>query len=291
MIGELSDLVTEETSRPVPEEVYLLAQAAKAAFPAGAIEAILFYGSCFRDGAVGDGMVDLYLLAGDAKAIHPSPVMRFWAGIIPPNVYYVECGHEGRTLRAKFALLTFAQFERKVRQDVRNPYFWARFAQPTGIVEAVDRPRLIAALSSAIQSLAAHASALAPHGASNESYWTGILSQTYKTELRVEKRHRTVQIYRADAKRYDTIRQLTSHSALPACSTAPWWLRRLEGRLLSVARLVKASFTFRGGPDYLAWKIERHSGVRLGLTNWQRRHPILSAGPVLWRLWRGKVIR
>lgn len=280
--------VEAETSRHVPIEVEEIASVASARHPTGSIAAILFYGSCFRDGQVDDGLVDLYLLAHDASAIYSSRWMRFWATLIPPNVYYVETVHAGRTIRAKYALLTLEQFEHKVTAGVRNPYFWARFAQPTGIVSADDRDRIVTSLVTAIGSLAAHAHRLSSHDATDEQFWTAVLSQTYRTELRVEKPYRTKQIHDADAERYRLIRQ--SSTAMP-CSNAPWWLRRIEGRLISVARLIKASFTFTGGPDYIAWKIERHSGVKLDLTPWQKRHPVLAAGPIFWRLWRSKTIR
>ncbi len=43
---------------------------------------------------------------------------------------------------------------------------------------------------------------------------------------------------------------------------ANWPYRRFTGKLWSVARLLKAAFTFTGGADYIAWKIERHSGQK-----------------------------
>ena len=49
-------------------------------------------------------------------------------------------------------------------------------------------------------------------------------------------------------------------------------------------RLAKASFTFAGGIDYLAWKINRHAGTNIVLTPWQRRHPLLAAVTLLPRL-------
>ena len=49
-------------------------------------------------------------------------------------------------------------------------------------------------------------------------------------------------------------------------------------------------FTFSGGAEYLAWKIERHSGHKVELSDWQKRHPVI-AGLVLLPqlLWRGTV--
>ena len=44
--------------------------------------------------------------------------------------------------------------------------------------------------------------------------------------------------------------------------------------MLSVARLAKASATFAGGVDYIAWKINRHAGTDIQIKPWQRRWPL-----------------
>jgi hypothetical protein len=69
-------------------------------------------------------------------------------------------------------------------------------------------------------------------------------------------------------------------------SACGWAARRVQGKVLSVLRLLKASFTFDGGLPYLAWKIERHSGVRIEITPSMRRFPRLGAIGALWRTWR-----
>jgi hypothetical protein len=43
--------------------------------------------------------------------------------------------------------------------------------------------------------------------------------------------------------------------------------------------------------DYVAWKVERHSGVRIELADWERRHPLLAAPGLYWRLRRRGVLR
>ncbi|WP_020180139.1 hypothetical protein [Methylopila sp. M107] len=85
-------------------------------------------------------------------------------------------------------------------------------------------------------------------------------------------RPRLTEVERADAKR-------------------AWATRARLAKPLNLARLAKAAFTFSGGADYLAWKIERHSGHKIEVTPFQRRHPLLAAGPVLWSLWRKGVLR
>ncbi len=56
-------------------------------------------------------------------------------------------------------------------------------------------------------------------------------------------------------------------------------------------RLAKASATFAGGVDYIAWKINRHAGTKIELKPWQKRHPLLAAISLLPRLLRSGAIR
>ncbi len=44
-----------------------------------------------------------------------------------------------------------------------------------------------------------------------------------------------------------------------------------------VLRLAKATATFAGGVDYIAWKINRHAGTDIQIKPWQRRWPLLAA--------------
>jgi hypothetical protein len=70
-----------------------------------------------------------------------------------------------------------------------------------------------------------------------------------------------------------------------------WRRRRRAGKALTVARLAKASFTYAGGIDYLAWKINRHSGANIAIKPWQRRWPLLAAVTLLPKLLRRGAIR
>ena len=67
--------------------------------------------------------------------------------------------------------------------------------------------------------------------------------------------------------------------------------RRRRGKVLTLVRLAKASGTFAGGVDYLAWKINRHAGTEIEVKPWQRRWPILGALTLLPRLLKRGAIR
>ena len=73
---------------------------------------------------------------------------------------------------------------------------------------------------------------------------------------------------------------------------ARWWKRmQRKGKLYSVLRLAKASLTFAGGADYIAWKINRHAGAAIALKPWQRRHPLLAGLTLLPRLLKTGAVR
>jgi hypothetical protein len=70
-----------------------------------------------------------------------------------------------------------------------------------------------------------------------------------------------------------------------------WLLRRLQGKILSLLRLIKAAFTFQGGADYIIWKLERHTGIPIEVTPEMRRHPLIYGWGLMWRLYRRGVFR
>ena len=256
--GVLRGIVERAWARPVPEGVARLAEAAIDAVGPSAVVAVLFYGSCYRTGEVAEGMVDLYLLVDDYASMRATRFARFANRLVPPNVYYLQVEHAGVRLRAKYAVVAFDAFERLVAPSTRNPYFWARFAQPTGVVRVDDayRERLIRGFGNAIIALYTHARALAQASAPTETrepgnLWVNVLQATYRTELRAEKPFRAEEIYSSDRERFDEIDRLLRREDLPPPNGASWRLRRIEGKALSVLRLLKAAFTFVGGADYL----------------------------------------
>ena len=88
---------------------------------------------------------------------------------------------------------------------------------------------------------------------------------------------------------------LTYHSTVAprARRLAPalWALRRVQGKALSVARLIKGLFTFEGGLDYLAWKLSRHSGQVVEIPDKVRRRPLIHIWGFMRHLYRRGVFR
>jgi hypothetical protein len=295
MLDPVLRLVGEESAMPATPAVVAVAEAARQRHGAG-IVAVLFYGSCLREQDDQGKLVDLYLLADRYRNVHRSRWIQLLNRVLPPNVYYIETAFEDRVIRAKYAIVKLSQFEKLVSRRTFEPYFWARFAQPTGVLwarsEAVRR-RIIAALAEAARTTIREIRPLLADRVDPEQLWVRAFQETYATELRAEKPGRAAALFRTFGQRY---REITD--ALLRQETAPisdsarrrtswrWRRRRVAGKLLSALRLLKAALTFEGGASYLVWKIQRHSGVKLELSPWQQRHPILASGALFWRAYR-----
>ena len=122
---------------------------------------------------------------------------------------------------------------------------------------------------------------------------TRCLGATYATELRAERSDRARTVVQANRAFYVDVAKLVSELDAAVRDVPPraWMARTIAGKLLSAARLIKSAFTFEGGMDYLSWKIERHSGQKIELSEWQRRHPVVAGILLLPRLWWSNAVR
>ena len=306
----LSKLIRQEACRPVPPPVQALADRLRAVY-GDAAAAILFYGSCLRSGDDRGGMVDLYVLVDSYRAAYPSRFLQLLNRLLPPNVFYLEVSHDGRRVRAKYAVLSLADFERGASLRWFHSYIWGRFAQPVAIVYARDRhtsERVARALARAVVTFIRRVLPCTPSPFTAGELWFKGLSLSYRAELRAERPEKLKGLVARYAPHYEAL----TRAALPVADLSvavsehggraryeariprrsrffcrqSWRLRFFQGKLLSVLRLLKSAFTFVGGMDYILWKVERHSGVRVDLPPRLRRHPLAAACVLAWRLYR-----
>ncbi|HEY6048201.1 MAG TPA: hypothetical protein VIV07_04045 [Sphingomicrobium sp.] len=286
-MSELRKLVAEELAVPVDPRVSAMAEAIAAKHGA-ASRAVLFYGSCLREKRLEGRMLDFYLIVSDYRPAYGKRWLAVANRLIPPNVFYFE--HEG--LAAKYAVLSERDFDRLCGPETSNVSVWARFAQPARVVWAANekaRSQAIAAVSRAAPTLLAAAGAKADEDPL--AMWRRAFALTYSAELRAERKDRASSVVDLDPDRY---RRFTAPALAAARTMHPrgsWSRRRIEGKALSVVRLAKASVTFAGGADYIAWKINRHAGTDIRLSDWQRRHPLLAGISLLPRLLKSGAVR
>lgn len=282
----------------------------------GAVNSILLYGSCLRGGDIFDGLVDLYLVCdsyGSAYAGHGLALINW---LLPPNVFYAELVHEGKTLRSKYALISTADFRRGCSTRWFESYIWGRFAQPVRIVYCRDQSShdiVEQCLLQASRTLLQRALPRLPASGTVFDLWRGALELSYATELRAERGGRAAELaqvslghFEAVTRRlqgaldfpfsvYESEQTLYYRADVPGYQRVSgrlgWPLRRVYGKLMSVLRLLKGLFTFDGGIDYVVWKLARHSGQEVVVPDRVRRYPLLFMWGFFWRLYRRGAFR
>jgi hypothetical protein len=291
----LRDLVAEELSLPVDARVAGMA-AAIAAKHGNASRAVLFYGSCLRQQQLEGLMLDFYLIVSDYRAAYDKRWLAAANRLIPPNVFYFE----GDGLVSKYAVLSEADFAHECGPDAWTVSTAARFAQPARLVWSANEEasrRMLGVIGNAAATLLGWTLPMAPRAEPLE-LWGRAFALTFGAELRAERLSRSSAIVEADPARYErfgsaALQELDGGTASRSAAEAERGWRRMQrhGKRYSVARLAKASATFAGGADYIAWKINRHAGTEIELKPWQQRHPLMAAISLLPRLLKSGAVR
>ncbi|TDJ67644.1 MAG: hypothetical protein E2O39_14495 [Planctomycetota bacterium] len=283
----------------------------------GACRAILYYGSGLRAGDEGDVVLDLLVVVDAYRGFYTRRGHALLNAVLAPNVFYLETTLGERTVRAKYAVVSGAHLARGTSPRTLQVYWWGRFSQPCLLVHARDaaaRSAVTLALAQAVATFIARAIPLVPNEFHAAELWQTGLAACYATELRAERPGNARGLVELTGRRSENItRAALVHSrelSLPIgdmrvsdepagarfhSSVTPaerrrsrfiWAVRRVHGKALHLLRLVKSAFTFEGGVDYLLWKIERHSGVRVEPSARVRRHPLIFGWATLWKLRR-----
>lgn len=298
----LGHVVAAELARPVDPHVAEMAAALAALYPDSA-RAVLFYGSCLREKQLDGLMLDFYLIVSDYRTAYEKSWMARANSLIPPNVFPME--YKG--LSAKYAVLSEEDFSRLCGPGADNVSVWARFAQPSRLIWVADEAARMTAVQAVAQAAPTLLNLALPLVEEKERHDARALfeagfAMTYGAELRAERKGRNASIVGSAPETYQALfdAAVADGAVRPdalvsakekAANARRWRALQRRGKWLSVARLAKASFTFAGGIDYLAWKINRHAGTRIEITPWQRRHPLLAAVTLLPRLMRSKAVR
>lgn len=281
-----------------------------------AVCAVLLYGSCLRSGDIYDGLLDLYLICDSYQAAYRRPLLAAANWLLPPNVFYAELSQGGKTLRSKVTIISLRDFRRGCSPAWFESYIWGRFAQPTSIIYARDpqtREKLEHCLLQAARTLLRNSLPVLPEQGTVTSLWEHALALSYANELRTERSGRPAELalssqgFYADVTRHhcnslgftvavhdngpEPLYRSQIGSIVRQRARLAWSLRRSQGKLLSILRLIKALFTFEGGLDYIAWKLERHSGEEIVIPDRVMRAPLIYLWGFCWGLYRRGIFK
>lgn len=290
----LTQLVAEELATPAQPGVAEFAGHIAAQYGT-ASRAVLFYGSCLRSEQLQGEMLDFYLIVSDYEAAYGKGWLATWNRRLPPNVFPFQ----HNDLIAKVAILSERDFHHLNRPAASAVSVWARFSQPARLVWSADndaRQAAILAISGAAPTLLNAALAHVEREVNVLDLWQSGFQMTYGAELRAERKNRPSSVIAFDPERYERFGRAALHHTMIANEVRGgkilllpdperrivqeqrrWPALRRRGKMLTVARLAKAAFTYAGGIDYLAWKVNRHAGTEIKVRPWQRKWPLVAA--------------
>ena len=283
---------------------------------------VVFYGSCLRKGTA-EGVLDFYAIVDSYADAYSSTALTWLNRLLPPNVFYLDLPSEvaGESLKAKYAVLSQADFDRATSPGVIRSSTWARFCQPALVVWWRDEAcldDLVAAVERAVLTALRRLLPLLPttdgHAPFESSaFWSMAFRETYRYETRPEADATIDTIFEAAPERFRRaalggLAQLASAGELtleaspqgPVVRLDPerreraarsWHRRRPLARAVYALQLAKSALTFGDWLPYVLWKLQRHSGVKIEATERQRRQPWLYGWPVLFRVLRQKILR
>jgi len=307
---KLTDQIGRQIAQPAAPAIHALADTLLAKY-GKAVQAILFYGSCLRTGDDRGGLVDLYVLVDRYRTAEPRRILALLNKLLPPNVFYIEVPFDDRVVRAKYAILSLTDLKNGASRRWFHSYIWGRFAQPVGLLYVRNRQiamRIQAALAQAVLTFMVRVLPIVPSPFTARDLWRQGLSFSYRAELRAERPEKLRRLFEVSPDYYENI----THTALQLLSLpvtieqkdgaycyttaisenkrrisrVDWRVRCWQGKLLSILRLLKGLLTFRGGVNYLLWKIERHAGIKVEIPPRLKEYPLVATCVVFWRLYR-----
>jgi len=312
---KLLKTIDQNSASPPSPAVSLLVKEILAGY-GDAVQAMLFYGSCLHKKEDLEGLFDLYVLVERYDAVNRNKFQATLNKLLPPNVFYLEVPFGEQTVRAKYAILSMDDLQKGTSPRWFHSYLWARFCQPTNIVYVRNEDvaeQVNKAFSQAILTFISRVLPRTPQKFTSRQLWSKGLELTYRSEFRPEKADQQVRLFDARPDYFEDITckafagtpylvnkisnqgtplySATIPNSVRLISRMTWPLRIVQGKLLSVLRLVKGTLTFDGGVDYILWKIKRHSGVTLEASPFLKRHPVLAMCVLSFRLYRRGGIR
>jgi len=271
------------------------------------VQAMVYYGSSLRELDNPEKMLDFYVLVDSYRKTHGTGLRALLNRLIPPAVYYLEhTSDQGIISTCKYSILSLKEFETRCGNKAFLSQVWGRFSQPCAVLwsdSQMTLDRVWAARVNAVKTMVAETAPLLDGNATASELWGRGFYESYRTELRPESSTgRSEEIVARYADRYTAITtalygpadkegQFTLPIIKKNRAKRRWMWRRILGRPAAAIRILNSAATFDGGLDYIARKVENHSGVKLDPTPAQRRHPVLHSPFLFWKLWRNGAFR
>jgi hypothetical protein len=263
-----------------------------------AVRAVLLYGSCLWPSVRGQSShPDLIVIVDSLRAFHGSFGSAVLGAVLPPSVYRLRSGGA----YAKLSIATTAQLRSQCAANGKDLHLAGRLSKRVAVLWARDsgsRALVVNAQVAALRTLAPLALSRLGRRVAVDDFILALLRLSYESEIRIVEPTKVAALFAVEREHYRAVAAAllselgarpdgeSSQLLVPAAAVAPRarLARRLaRSRRRALLRLPKYLLTYDGWLDYLLKKLAR-TGAPVSLNDWQRRHPLIFALPVLYRL-------
>jgi len=271
--------------------------------PERGVQAVLLYGSVLWN-ATRDktSQPDFIVVVDELRSWYRRPRDRLWGTVLPPTVHCLRVGNA----LAKVSVVTVAQLASQTGATAKDLHLAGRLSKRVALVwsrDAAARQRVIEAKRAALTNVARLTLSRFDGRFELDNFLKALLGLSYESEVRIVEPGKIAALldverdhYRAVGRAVLAVLGATPRDAAGSRYQVPpgvaahepelrRWLRRSRRR--AYLRWPKYLATYDGWLDYLLQKLAR-SGTEVTLTERQRRHPLIFALPVLFRMMRTK---
>ncbi len=272
--------------------------------------AVIFYGSKLHsETASPTSSPDFYVIVSSYKDAHKSLFHRLLNKILPPSIYFLTINERF----CKYNILSIKDFRRELSEKARDIYNLGRLSKRFLVIywknESI-KEEIAGKYLEGLKTVCNMAAATFNTGEeiALDGFIKRALSLSYIGETRVEADDKVDKLFMCERDFYTHVfnNLLSVEAEKFGCIYSPEdkklkcvagglnkKLKRLyvrfflsKSKFRTVLRWPKYAFTCEGWVDYLAAKVERTKGIKLKLTEKERRHPFIFGWKYLFLMWR-----
>ncbi len=277
------------------------------------IECIFMYGSMLNpEVSTPTSFPDFYIIVDKYSAFYKSYVHSLLNKIVPPNSYFLKINENGTTKPSKYCVIDKYGLMCATQHDKLKDLFIAgRLAKRIGILYVKDEKFLSFFLNRIYSAMRFNTlfalSDMVGERFSLDDFILRLLGLSYRAEVRTETDDKIVNLYNSEKAFYRKVYGIFLEQEIAGGNVEkngdvyktvrPCYPRNYidtfikRSRRRAVYRWPKSIYTFSDYVGYLELKIERTTGEKLNLTEWDRRLPLIFGWRYLFRLLKQKAIR
>ncbi|MCB1198622.1 MAG: hypothetical protein KDK51_09630 [Deltaproteobacteria bacterium] len=261
----------------------------------GPFSYIVGYGSCLSQTTQSDTSVpDFYVVVHDYKTFYSSWKAKQLNRHLPPNIYHFYADD----VILKYCVISRDDLLAQVQIDAPDVYHMGRFSKRIALVYKHDEDALEHLLNihtTAMRSAFTLSHRLLGPSADLDQAIEKTLALSYIGDVRIEADDKVKKIYSAEKQYYQEVyaplleEWNDQDPRQEKDEKLSFWIRK--SRIRARMRWIKNVITASSWIDYMLFKIERTKGIKLEVTERQKKFWFISIWPILWKFQRDKIIK